>query len=1063
MIRMKKYMTRQHFSLVLISLLGVCLVFSLVWLGLKNRSVVRHDENAQANNKVRYVLVNQDNGAKFNGKEYNLGGDFLKLVSRDKEHEWQTAPFDMAEAGMNDGTYDVEVVIPENFSSRILALQSTDPKQAGISYRVRKGQNEITNQVVGRNVDNLINYFNNRVVRMYFSSLVGNLRSAQVAMQRGADQQKNQVSDLSSQVQAPFHGLNDQFATIFGTASVLDEDRQASVQADEAFSHSVQTLLQGLDQDLTSNNEAEQAARTSLHDKLDEQIKLYDALTKKSSAYQLNVGNYFTDTAPVLPLYDTSTALVGAVSSDQVALSKQLQQLNEQYQTLHSLQQQLEEEYGLTQTTVEENLATLKAKLNGNNGNNTQILTAFEAQLKKKLSKLEVATELVQADGATTDLWSKQEQKDYQVATQILEKYAKGLGIDYGKQVTYLKENTSEDKYQAKVTLELTADKPNVVQLKGDGATVTLAQNELVATLQQAGYQDVKMTPISQGRFTVSFTRPQTTTSVAKPEQKAEAASSSAAAAFSSTAKEEATSQTAHVTTLPANYAVVMTVDYQIKATTDYEWNVNGQVQNTGRFVVVSQKNSTELNQNVAQTLALAQEVMAVYGKEENLSDFLATQTQDKIVASPDSLAALVTKSADLSPELERYATKLVEQYAALSEQVKKLGEATGQLVVDEKTPAQIKTLNDISQSLTEAGLQKYLEQVAGIIEWYNKAQLAVNADKSTATDVDPVLVPVTSAKTEVSPEQLTQQYQTLKTSLMTGTKDLMPTDKVDTKGLRPLIKELTDNTTKLQQTTETIKTNLSQNLKDSQKQAHNNQDYAKAFNTVMQNARSGEADNSKVYNFLTNPIKATGSYTAMPKHSLVPYFMTVIGALSAVFIGFGIAKYLPKRTILEQEALIEHTRAWLNLPSVILTFVISLGLGVIFALSTYSLPEIGARAVWIIYAITVMTLLTGLITAGARMQREVTLFIFGLILGLYILLTPFLGILVKAGTFVQVLYRFSPLQNIEAGYTALVSGGTVGLTTLLGLILATVAVFGASLFLRPLTNETVVKNDDEN
>ena len=72
--------------------------------------------------------------------------------------------------------------------------------------------------------------------------------------------------------------------------------------------------------------------------------------------------------------------------------------------------------------------------------------------------------------------------------------------------------------------------------------------------------------------------------------------------------------------------------------------------------------------------------------------------------------------------------------------------------------------------------------------------------------------------------------------------------------------------------------------------------------------------------------------------------------------------------------------------------------------------------------------------------------------------MTPFLGILVKAGTFVQVLYRFSPLQNIEAGYTALLSGGTVGLTTLLGLILATVAVFGASLFLRPLTNETVVK-----
>lgn len=1069
---MKKNITKRYFSLTLISLLGGCLVFSLVWLGLTNPSVMRHDENAQANNRVRYVLVNQDNGAKFNGKEYNLGGDFLKLVSRDKEHDWQTAPFDMAEAGMNDGTYDVEVVIPENFSSRILALQSTDPKQAGISYRVRKGQNEMTNQVVGRNVDNLINYFNNRVVRMYFSSLVGNLRSAQVAMQRGADRQKNQVSDLSSQVQAPFQGLNDQFATIFRTASVLDEDRQASVQADEAFSHSVQALLQGLDQDLTSNNEAEQATRTALHDKLEEQLKLYEALTEKSSAYQLNVGNYFTDTAPVLPLYDTSTALVGVISSDQVALTKQLQQLNEQYQTLHSLQQQLEKEYGLTQTTAEENLATLKAKLNGDNGNNTQILTAFEAQLKKKLSKLGVATELTQTDGELKDLWSKQDQKDYQVATQILSKYAKNLGIDRGKQVTYLKENAKEENYQAKVTLDLTADKPNVIWLKGNGTAVTLAQNDIISTLQQAGYQDVKMTPISQGRFTVIFARPQTTTAVAKTESEAESAKSSknsesakdsSLTENSSTTQEETTAQTPSVTPLPANYAVEMTVDYQIKETTDYEWSVNGQVQNTGRFVVVAQKNSTELNQNVVQTLALAHEIMAVYSREEDLSNFLATQGQDKIVASPDSLAALVTKSAKLSPELERYATKLVGQYAKLSQQVDRLGKATGQLTLDEKTPDQIKTLNEISQSLNEAGSQSYLKQVAGIIEWYNNAQLAVNAAKSDQSDAKTVPLTMASATAEVRPEQLIQQYQTLKASLTTGTKELTTTDKVDTKGLRPIIKELTNNTTKLQQTTEGIKTSLSQNLKNSQKQANNDRDYAKAFNTVMQNARNGEADNSKVYNFLTDPIKATGSYTAMPKHSLVPYFMTVIGALSAVFIGFGIAKYLPKRTISEQEALIEHTRAWLNLPSVVLTFAISLGLGVIFALSTYNVSESGSRTAWFIYAITIMMLLTSLITAGARMQREVTLFIFGLVLGLYILLTPFLGILVKAGTFVQVLYRFSPLQNIEAGYTALVSGGTVGLATLLGLILATVAVFGASLFLRPMTNEKVVKNDDKN
>ena len=73
-------------------------------------------------------------------------------------------------------------------------------------------------------------------------------------------------------------------------------------------------------------------ARTALYDKLEEQIKLYEALTKKNSAYQLNVGNYFTDTAQFYRSMILS-ALVGVVSNDQATLAKQVQQLNEQYQT----------------------------------------------------------------------------------------------------------------------------------------------------------------------------------------------------------------------------------------------------------------------------------------------------------------------------------------------------------------------------------------------------------------------------------------------------------------------------------------------------------------------------------------------------------------------------------------------------------------------------------------------------------------------------------------------------------------------------------------------------------
>ena len=43
-----------------------------------------------------------------------------------------------------------------------------------------KGQNEVTNQAIQGKVDSIIKLFNSQSVKMYFSSLVSNLRSVQI-------------------------------------------------------------------------------------------------------------------------------------------------------------------------------------------------------------------------------------------------------------------------------------------------------------------------------------------------------------------------------------------------------------------------------------------------------------------------------------------------------------------------------------------------------------------------------------------------------------------------------------------------------------------------------------------------------------------------------------------------------------------------------------------------------------------------------------------------------------------------------------------------------------------
>ena len=45
---------------------------------------------------------------------------------------------------------------------------------------MRNGQNEVTNQDIQGKVDSIIKLFNSQSVKMYFSNLVSNLRSAQI-------------------------------------------------------------------------------------------------------------------------------------------------------------------------------------------------------------------------------------------------------------------------------------------------------------------------------------------------------------------------------------------------------------------------------------------------------------------------------------------------------------------------------------------------------------------------------------------------------------------------------------------------------------------------------------------------------------------------------------------------------------------------------------------------------------------------------------------------------------------------------------------------------------------
>lgn len=88
------------------------------------------------NTKLNIALVNEDQNVS-NGKEsYNLGASYIKSIERDNSQNWSVVSRGTAQNGLNKGDYQLMVIIPNNFSQKLLDVNKANAEQTTISYKV---------------------------------------------------------------------------------------------------------------------------------------------------------------------------------------------------------------------------------------------------------------------------------------------------------------------------------------------------------------------------------------------------------------------------------------------------------------------------------------------------------------------------------------------------------------------------------------------------------------------------------------------------------------------------------------------------------------------------------------------------------------------------------------------------------------------------------------------------------------------------------------------------------------------------------------------------------------
>ena len=193
--------------------------------------------------KPTIALVNEDQTSSFNKKDYSFGREFVNLVSGDTKYNWQVVSRPVADRAYSDSSVDAVIYIPQSFSHDILTLQDIDPMQAKVNYKLQDNQSTLSQKLLNDKITDILYDFNQKIVKMYYASVAGNISEAQNNMNDVIKNQENVLTNLSKNVYGPFQSTNQGYSSVISSANGLQSMNKAWIDAQNSFTKSTQSML----------------------------------------------------------------------------------------------------------------------------------------------------------------------------------------------------------------------------------------------------------------------------------------------------------------------------------------------------------------------------------------------------------------------------------------------------------------------------------------------------------------------------------------------------------------------------------------------------------------------------------------------------------------------------------------------------------------------------------------------------------------------------------------------------------------------------------------------------
>ena len=839
-------MSKRTFA-ILSSIIALVVMVVVFYGVMKPKTItVGNQEKKITNSDVKIALVNEDTGVIYNGDDLRIGDILVNSLGQETSYKLETVSRAIAESGLEKGNYNVMIVLPSNFSRETLSLESDSPTQAIFQYKVKSDSQAITKQ--GEQVVSEIkNLFNKNIIGIYFSSIIGNLQTAQTQVATSVGREKTVLNKYQSNLITPLtdhstqfkglSGISDNLVTTYGN---FNKDLQNIAEANK----SIMDADKSFDEKMQAASASQEAWKASVKSR-EETLKKYEEFLKNSTATE-QLEN-LRKTQAVIKGNQTDPKVLKDTEDKIETLEKSLDSTLTMFNAINDRSDKVIKDYkGKIDKAVEESLRKTKK-----DEKQQQTILTIKEELKK--SMLEKVTDVVNdlpyySNDAIDKLKIADEDKEYlKKVNSFAEQYA----------------NANKDKVILKRrTVTRSQDQLDILK-KAAEENVKKTQTMSFST-KQGKIKKIELSVNSQYRFTsVSVKGANVSNSgdkvvlnlTNKPSEVTvsyQLGYANGVELFTPAAVKGTATTTQTIKEAKTKEEVVEEKDKNGKkvkkkksSIASENKEVEGTIGETNSYYPVTfdakniENSNTALYNDLENYTQLATVVKTIYG--------LDMAKENNISLEPKENSLL--KKAELK-DIDKILTSSVSD--AITDELK------NKILVDKD---EIKKLTDLQAELKE--LKKAVNNFRTITENLSKNidEVIAETEKiNTALSNKPEL-PTTETKDNNSDLiTVTTEISSDYSKLMSASRELLAKTKASqatSESINHSFESLGTAAKKLEQDGTNLTNKVSELKGTMDKEYKDNQDFLKAFSKVLSNTKDGNSKNQAVYDYLANPVDA--------------------------------------------------------------------------------------------------------------------------------------------------------------------------------------------------------------